>query len=172
MRVYRLECSMFVPLPRERVFRVFENPRNLAAITPPSLHFRIATSDVHMRRGAEIEYRIRWAGLKLSWETRIVEYDPPALFVDEQIRGPYGFWRHRHIFQASGNGTEIADRVEYALPFGILGRAVHCAIVGRQLRGIFSYRQQALARMFGVPGETRYSLPVITRLRPPDPPSA
>jgi ligand-binding SRPBCC domain-containing protein len=160
--VYRLECSMFVPLPIERVFPVFEDPRNLARITPASLGFEIVSSEPRMRRGAEIEYRIRWAGLPLSWKTLITAYDPPHLFVDEQVRGPYRTWRHRHTFRAVEGGTEIADHVEYALPFGILGRAAHALAVRRQLSGIFTYRQEALARMWGDAGGTRYTLPVIT----------
>ena len=160
--VYRLECSMLVPLPIERVFSIFEDPRNLARITPASLGFEIVSSEPPMRRGAEIEYRIRWAGLPLSWKTLITEYDPPNLFVDEQIRGPYRLWRHRHMFRAAEGGTEIADRVDYALPLGILGRAAHALAVRRQLRGIFTYRQKALARMLGEAERIRYTLPVIT----------
>ena len=160
--VYRLECSMFVPLPIEQVFSVFEDPRNLARITPASLGFEIVSSEPHMRRGAEIEYRIRWAGLPLSWKTLITEYDPPNVFVDEQVRGPYRLWRHRHSFRAAEGETEIADRVEYALPLGVLGRAAHALVVRRQLTGIFTYRQEALTRMLGDAGRTRYTLPVIT----------
>jgi ligand-binding SRPBCC domain-containing protein len=159
---YRLECSMFVPLPIEQVFAVFGDPRNLARITPASLGFEIVSSEPRMRRGAEIEYRIRWAGLPLSWKTLITAYEPPNLFIDEQIRGPYRLWRHRHMFRAAEGGTEIADQVDYALPFGILGRAAHALAVRRQLNGIFSYRQEALARMLGDPARTRYTLPVIT----------
>jgi hypothetical protein len=35
--------------------------------------------------------------------------------------------------------------VDYALPFGPLGRLAHCLVVRRQLQGIFDYRQAALA---------------------------
>ncbi len=153
---------MVVPLPLEQVFAVFEDPRNLASITPPWLNFSIKSADIQLRRGAEIDYTIRWAGVPLSWKTLITEYDPPRLFVDEQARGPYKMWRHRHSFRAIDEGTEIWDRVDYALPFGILGRAAHALLVRRQLQGIFTYRQEALARMFGVPERTRYTLPVIT----------
>lgn len=161
--LYRLECSMFVPLPIEQVFTVFEDPRNLARITPASLGFRIVSSEPKMRRGSEIEYRIRQAGLPLSWKTLISEYDPPNLFVDEQTRGPYRFWRHRHMFRTAKGGTEIADSVDYVLPMGILGRAAHALVVGRQLKRIFTYRQEALTLLFGNVEGTRYTLPVITR---------
>jgi hypothetical protein len=40
-----------------------------------------------MRKGSEIEYRIRWLGLPLHWKTLISQYEPPFLFVDEQTEG-------------------------------------------------------------------------------------
>jgi ligand-binding SRPBCC domain-containing protein len=151
MHTYHLRCRMLVPLPLARVFEVFENPYNLAKITPPWLGFEVTSRDkVVMRAGAEIEYRIRWLGLPLRWKTRITSYDPPFSFTDEQERGPYPLWRHRHSFQPTPEGVLVGDHVEYALPFGPLGRMAHKLVVGNQLRRIFNYRQEKLAEMFGV----------------------
>jgi ligand-binding SRPBCC domain-containing protein len=151
MRLYRLECEMTVPIGLQETFSVFENPHNLARITPAWLGFRITSGErVTMRRGTEITYSIRWAGIPLSWTSVITEYEPPFHFVDEQARGPYRFWRHRHSFRPSTAGTVVCDSVEYALPFGWLGRLAHGLIVGRQLRRIFDYRQKALAELMGV----------------------
>lgn len=51
-----------------------------------------------MRKGAEIEYTIRWLGVPIHWKTLIEEYDPPCLFIDRRETGPYTLWRHRHTF--------------------------------------------------------------------------
>jgi ligand-binding SRPBCC domain-containing protein len=150
VKIYTLERETAIPVPLPEAFAFFEDPFNLARITPPSLAFRITSPErVEMRRGAGIGYRIRVAGVPLSWKTVITEYEPPLLFVDEQAAGPYRFWRHRHSFRPSPAGTVMTDRVEYALPFGWIGRIVHALFVARQLRRIFDYRQQALAAMFG-----------------------
>ena len=50
------------------------------------------------------------------------------------------------------------------LPLGILGRMAHGVIVARQLKGIFAYRQRAIAGILRVPG-VRYTEPEITGLR-------
>jgi uncharacterized protein len=160
---YSLTCELLVGLPMEKVFAVFEDPYNLAKITPPSLSFEVVSPNgVRMERGAEISYRIRWLGLPLHWKTIITAYHPPHMFVDEQAKGPYVLWRHHHTFAPTETGTKVQDNVEYILPFGALGRAAHSIVVARQLKQIFLYRQQALTRLFN--GKTtRTQDPVIRR---------
>ncbi|MEO8028544.1 MAG: SRPBCC family protein, partial [Bryobacteraceae bacterium] len=108
---------MTLPRSMDETFAVFEDPRNLARITPPWLNFRITTPEpIVMRQGANIDYRIQWLGLPISWRTLITAYQPPSFFVDQQVQGPYSLWRHRHTFRQSEGGTAVADRVEYELP--------------------------------------------------------
>ena len=42
----------------------------------------------------------------------------------------------------------MRDRVEYELPYGVAGRAVHCVVVKRQLQHIFDYRASKIREMF------------------------
>jgi ligand-binding SRPBCC domain-containing protein len=149
MHVYTLRSEQFVPEPIERVFPFFARPENLERITPPTVHFSILSPQpVSMRIGALIDYRIRIRGIPQHWRTRIVEYDPPRGFVDEQMRGPYRLWIHRHIFVPTEHGTVLFDEVRYALPFGAIGRLVHAMFVRRELQAIFAYRRAAIAQLF------------------------
>jgi ligand-binding SRPBCC domain-containing protein len=146
MKTYCLTCSMSVPVSLQEAFEFFEDPHNLARITPPWLNFRITTPGrIRMRKGTEIEYQIRWLGMPLNWKTVITEYEPPFFFVDVQAAGPYAHWHHRHDFKPSEYGALVFDRVDYALPLGPIGRLAHRLVVERQLQGIFAYRQKALA---------------------------
>lgn len=150
MRVYELHSEMEVPKSVKETFEFFEDPANLSRITPPWLNFVIRTpGPVEMKAGAEIDYTIRWFGLPMAWKTIITEYEPPFHFVDTQERGPYRLWVHRHTFHPAEGGTLVGDHVRYALPFGPLGRLAHAAMVRRQLREIFAYRQKALAEILG-----------------------
>jgi hypothetical protein len=146
----------------EHTFAIFEDPYNLAKITPRSLNFRVTSTDrIEMRKGAEIEYTIGWFGLPIHWKTIILEYDPPFRFIDEQAKGPYARWIHRHTFESTEQGTKINDHVEYALPFGPLGRLVHLFAVRRQLLRIFNYRQEQLGKILN--NKTRQTVkPYIT----------
>jgi ligand-binding SRPBCC domain-containing protein len=78
----------------------------------------------------------------------IESFDPPTSFVDVQVRGPYRSWRHEHTFEEHGNRTLMRDRVQYELPFGILGSVAHRLIVARQLRRIFDYRARRIRKLF------------------------
>jgi ligand-binding SRPBCC domain-containing protein len=165
--MYVLTCQMKTPVSRRQAFAVFESPYNLARITPSWLHFRITTpGQVAIRKDAEIEYEIRWLGVPIRWKTIITEYYAPRMFEDEQARGPYRFWRHHHGFEETEGGTIVSDRVEYDLPLGALGSVAHALVVGRQLRGIFGFRQKALIPLLGGdPGSYKLSPVTITRAR-------
>ncbi|MEO5825983.1 MAG: SRPBCC family protein [Gemmatimonadales bacterium] len=150
---YTLMRTTVLPADLQEVFDVFKNPRNLEAFTPSWLGFRIlSTSDEIVREGTRIRYRLSLAGFPISWESRITEYAELSHFADEQLSGPYKSWYHRHTFRAVPGGVEMTDVVEYALPFGGLGRLVHWLVVRHQLRAIFDYRTNVMTDMFcGVP---------------------
>jgi len=66
--------------------------------------------------------------------------DPPYGFSELQLEGPYALWHYTHRLVPERGGARIVDTVRYALPYGILGRAVHAVAVRREVEGIFYYR--------------------------------
>lgn len=151
MTVYSLTRTQVLPATPSQVFRFFENPENLATITPDWLTFRILTPQpLEMKAGALIDYTIRWMLLTVRWRTLVTTYAPPVSFVDEQVRGPYSFWHHTHLFRAVREGTEMVDTVRYVLPLGLLGHLAHRMLVRRQLEEIFDYRARVIAGVFSV----------------------
>ncbi|HSE94211.1 MAG TPA: SRPBCC family protein [Methylomirabilota bacterium] len=138
---------MWLAKPRAEVFAFFAEPVNLARITPPWLHFRLLTRAPVLAPFTVLDYRVQWLGVPLRWRTLIREYDPPARFVDVQVRGPYDRWEHRHVFVEERGGTWVEDRVTYRLPLGPLGRAAHGLLVRRQLDGIWAYRRRRIGEL-------------------------
>ncbi|MCB0078195.1 MAG: SRPBCC family protein [Anaerolineales bacterium] len=139
-----LESELALPLPIDEVFPFFAEPENLERITPNSMRFNIITPPpITMKRGALIDYKLSLFGIPFKWKTEITRYEPPYVFVDEQLKGPYKLWVHTHTFEPTDRGTLIKDHVRYQLPLSPLGDIVH-PIVRRQLNQIFSFRRRAV----------------------------
>jgi ligand-binding SRPBCC domain-containing protein len=149
VKVHLLERSQRIARPPEEVFAFFSDARNLEAITPDWLRFRIVTPGrIEMARGALIEYRLRLHGLPIRWLTRIEEWEPGRRFVDVQVRGPYALWHHTHEFERDGDGaTVVRDRVSYALPLGPLGELARSAFVAHDLDRIFDHRLASVSKV-------------------------
>jgi len=147
MHVHVLEREQHLPAPPERVFPFFGDARNLEAITPPLLRFRVLTPEpIDMRAGTRLDYRLRLHGVPIRWHTVIEAWEPPERFVDVQVRGPYALWHHTHVFApAPGGGTVMRDVVRYAIGFGVVGEVAHRLFVARDLRRIFDFRAAAVA---------------------------
>jgi ligand-binding SRPBCC domain-containing protein len=143
-----LEARVWLARPRPEVFAFFADPRNLVRVTAPHVRVRLHTDCTQLAAGAVLDVGMRWLGLPLRSRIYIREYDPPYRFVDVQVRGPWARWEHRHMFLEENGGTWVEDRVTYRLPLGPLGRAVHAALVERQLRAVWAYRQARLAELF------------------------
>lgn len=147
--MYTLDRTALIPAPRDEVFEFFEDPRNLAKITPKSMGMKITRIDeLPVCRDFRIEYTIQWLFVKLKWVTRITQYEPPQLFADVQERGPYKYWRHEHTFEEAGGQTLMRDRVEYELPFGLAGALAHRLIIRKQLADIFDFRARRTRKVF------------------------
>lgn len=84
--------------------------------------------------GEEVEWEARHFGLRLRLRSRISEMDRPSTFVDEQVRGPFTWFRHRHTFIENGDETRMIDDWEHHAPLGFATDLVLRGYMGRLLR--------------------------------------
>jgi len=137
--------EVVVPVPRDVAFDFFATPRNLEAITPPWLRFRIQHESAPAPgEGVEYTYGLLLHGLPIRWKSRITDWQPGEQFVDIQLKGPYARWHHLHTFEDVPGGTRIVDEVTYRLRFGWLGQLVAGRWVENDVRKIFDYRKQRI----------------------------
>jgi ligand-binding SRPBCC domain-containing protein len=152
MKVYHVKRTHFLPITPEEAWVFFSSPQNLSKITPSYMDFKItynSASDTNMYAGQIIKYKVKiLPGVRVSWVTEITHVDKPNYFVDEQRFGPYALWHHQHHFRKVTGGVEMTDEVNYAIPFGIVGRLANRVFVAGQLNGIFDYRTHELSSIF------------------------
>ncbi|MGE0687072.1 MAG: SRPBCC family protein [Dehalococcoidia bacterium] len=145
MRTHRVAYEQLLPLDLETTFAFFADAGNLERLTPPWLKFRILSQlPIVMRRGAQIDYRLKLRGIPIDWQSEITAWEPPFRFVDEQRRGPYRLWHHTHTFEAVGeNATLVRDEIVYAVPGGAV---VDLVAVRPDIERIFRFRREELQR--------------------------
>ena len=149
LKIYELRRNVFIPSPIAEVFSFFSAAENLNLITPPWLGFNILTPlPVRLGKNALIDYSIKLLGWRMIWKTEITVWDPPARFVDRQIKGPYRVWEHTHLFEEKDGGTQMTDVVRYAVPGFVLSPLVHFFFVRPRLEKIFSFREQKMRELF------------------------
>jgi ligand-binding SRPBCC domain-containing protein len=102
-----------------------------------------------MYAGQLIRYHINiLPGIRVHWVTEITHVREPHHFIDQQRFGPYALWHHQHFFNEVDGGIEMTDEVNYAIPFGIIGRFANWLFVEKQVRAIFAFRFDALEKKF------------------------
>ena len=103
--------------------------------------------------GQEVTWRAWHFGLPIRMTSRITEMQAPHCFVDEQVRGPFLRFRHVHEFSADPAGTVMVDRIEFAAPFGLLGRLAEKLFLARYLRQLIETRNLHLSAGGKGPGD-------------------
>lgn len=147
--MYKFEQEQILNKKLDEVFSFFTKPENLSLITPSWLKFEIKKKSTEtMEENAEFNYTIKFHNIPLFWKTRIVKYDPPFVFVDEQLRGPYKKWVHTHTFEERGDKTVMHDKIEYDLYGWFLKSIIHKLFVKRSVQNIFEYRKSVIGEYF------------------------
>ncbi len=153
MKSYHFEWEQSMPITLDQAWDFFSSPLNLAKITPPNMQFVVTsnyTEATKMYAGMIITYKVSpLMGVKLNWMTEITHVQDKVYFVDEQRFGPYALWHHQHHFKEIPGGVHMTDILDYAIPYGVIGRLSNRLLVGKQIEKIFKYRNKAIIDMFG-----------------------
>ncbi len=125
----------------ERVFAFHELPDALARLTPPWEAARVIQAARISAVGTDAIIETRLFGLwPVRWVARHTAYDPPRMFEDVQLKGPFRSWRHRHLIAPHADGATLRDEIEYEPPFSIFGQLAAPFLIIPRLEKMFDYR--------------------------------
>lgn len=134
------EKTSFIKTSLAEIRRFHQEPRALAALTPPPILMRVNRDDRRSITDGEIEFTLWFGPLPIPWVARHEAGPNPDSFADLQVKGPLAYWRHEHIFRDVAGGVELTDRITLAHRRGLAGLLTRLAFDGIPLRLLFAYR--------------------------------
>ncbi len=147
LRVLTRESRL--PFPAHMVWDWHLRPGALERLLPPWSGVEVAHRHGSVGTGGRVELRVPAFGRNFTWVARHEIVEPGIAFADIQEKGPFLSWRHTHRVRPDGAGCILEDQVEFAPPWGALGRAAMGSRVERELDALVAWRQQRLSDDLG-----------------------
>jgi ligand-binding SRPBCC domain-containing protein len=152
LQEFRMKTETFIrrsriEAPAAAVYAWHALPGALERLTPLGERVIVIEKTGGIERGARVVLQFgRWP-FRQRWIAEHQDFEEGKYFSDVQVSGPFAYWKHTHTFEPDGpSACFLEDCVEYALPFGFLGRWVAGWFVRRKLNKLFEYRHEATAR--------------------------
>ncbi len=127
----------------ERVFAFHELPDAFERLVPPWENARIIQKADISVTGAQAIIEQKIFGIFPSrWVAEHTRYEPPKMFEDIQISGPFASWRHQHIVLPHADGACLRDEIEFEPPMSFLGRFAAPFVIVPKLEKMFAFRHE------------------------------
>ncbi|HMS11051.1 MAG TPA: SRPBCC family protein [Pyrinomonadaceae bacterium] len=127
----------------ERVFAFHELPDAFERLVPPWEDAKIVQKANIAEIGSRAILEQKIFGLIPSrWVAEHTAYDPPRMFEDVQISGPFAKWRHRHIIEPHEEGAVLRDEIEFEPPMSIIGDLAAPLFILPRIEKMFDYRHR------------------------------
>jgi ligand-binding SRPBCC domain-containing protein len=127
----------------EKVFGFHLLPDAFERLIPPWEKVKIIQrADIRQIGSRAIIESKLFGFFKVRWVAEHTLYEPPRMFEDVQISGPFKAWRHRHIVEPHESGAILRDEIEFEPPLSIIGRAVAPTIILSKIEKMFAHRHE------------------------------
>jgi hypothetical protein len=127
----------------EKVFAFHELPDALERLNPPWEKVKVVQKADIRQIGSRAIIETKLFGvIPARWVAEHTKYEPPEMFEDVQISGPFQSWRHQHIIKPHAEGAILRDEIEFEPPFGLFGRPFAPFLVLPKLEKMFDYRHR------------------------------
>ncbi|OFI39288.1 cyclase [Arthrobacter sp. SW1] len=153
-------CRTFLPMPPGQAFDLSRSvDAHVGSMAKSGERAVAGVTSGLIGLGETVTWRAKHFGLPILMTSRITQFSYPDSFTDEQQRGPFRAFRHVHEFLPDdsgqdgsgqdgsgpdGGGTLMIDHVEFTAPFGVLGRLVEKAFLGRYMQYLIEERNRYL----------------------------
>lgn len=128
----------------ERVFAFHELPDAFDRLVPPWENAKvIQKADISVIGSRAIIEQKIFGIVPSRWVAEHTAYEPPRMFEDVQISGPFASWRHRHIVEPHPEGAVLRDEIEFEPPMSFIGDLAAPLFIVPRIEKMFDYRHKA-----------------------------
>jgi ligand-binding SRPBCC domain-containing protein len=139
----RFTKSTLIKATPERVFEFHLLQDAFERLVPPWENAKIIQKADVTKIGSRAIIEQRILGLvPVQWVAEHTVYDPPGMFEDVQISGPFKSWRHKHIVEPHPEGATLIDEIEFEPPMGFLGNIVAPILILPKIEKMFDFRHE------------------------------
>lgn len=144
-----LEMTTEISTSANALYRFHLDVQNARIVTPKFIVLRFQHLPEKMTIGSTFTVEINQFGFWMPWDIIVEQMIPDTLMVDRQFeRGPFRYWRHEHRFTPVAGKTLLTDRIEYVLPFGIVGMIIDRLFFQFIQKQLFAYRHKKTVEYF------------------------
>lgn len=127
----------------ERVFSFHELPDAIERLIPPWENAVIIQKADVSKVGSQAIIEQKIFGIVPSrWVAEHTAYDPPRMFEDIQMSGPFKSWRHQHIVKPHPDGALLRDEIDLEPPLSVFGKLAAPLLIIPRIEKMFEYRHQ------------------------------
>lgn len=135
----------------QEAWAFFSNPHNLKKVSPKGAGFDVLNEIPNeLTEDTIIEHRFYPIPfISSKWVSKILEVNHPVHFIDQQQKGPFAFWEHKHSFEEVKDGIMVRDEIEFELPLGGFGKIFEFLALAK-IKSSFRYRRKKLDQIFNL----------------------
>lgn len=137
----RIEKSIVIEAPVEKVFDFVTNFDNFAKTQPPEMEMTVLSRDKGPpdRVGFKVKVRGKFGGQVLEVEEEVTELVKNKRHVHRQKSGTLKKMEATNLFEPTEKGTKYTLIVEYELPYSLLGKIVDKLKVRKDMEKSLDY---------------------------------
>ena len=97
--------------------------------------------------GAKMHFKLQAYGVARESIHEVTQFESARRFVEQQVSGPLKKWVHEHVFEVSGSGVTLIDRIQFEPPGGVIGLMITASRILENLEDGFDHRHGALEKL-------------------------
>ncbi len=114
-------------------------------LTPAWADVQVKGAPKKLEKGLKIDLTVRKFGIPVECQFVVTDLETDKFFADQQLKGPFAFWRHEHKFVGISDSRSLMnDSVQYSLPLGFLSEGFAGPLMDKDLERLFRYRHEIL----------------------------